>query len=190
MSDKLKKFIAENEVDFDRAPAAGHFERFKKKQEAELRITLAPKKPWAPVIMRAAAIFVGVLGVSWLFYTLGKMEASNGFAQQTNPNLGFSTELVEAENFFNAQVETRKKEVLAYASSDSEGLTQIMTELEKLELQYLDLKEELAVNNNNERIVNAMIENYRSRLELLERLLKQLKKSNQLKQKHHDQIQA
>jgi len=38
--------------------------------------------------------------------------------------------------------------------------------------------------------INAMIENYRMRLSVLERLLEQLKRSNTIKQKHHDEIQA
>ena len=188
MSDKLKKYIAENDAEFDALPSKGHFERFKQKQGLKTIVT-EPKRTVIPVFMKIAAIFVLVFGIGWLFFNLGKMQGSQEFASNTT-TMDVSNELAEAEFFFTEQVNLKKKEVLAYSSSDNVATKQIMLELEKLELQYIDLKEELAINNNNEQVINAMIENYRMRLTVLEKLLQQLKKSNKIKQKHHENIQA
>ena len=189
MSDKLKEFVSNNEESFDGAPRSGHFERFKKVQELHQKTEFTPKQnKW--VLTKIAAVFVLVMGVSFLFYNLGKMQSNT---QQLAANSGvnsFNEDLTEAELFFTEKVNVKRKEVLAFSGSNNPATTKIMRELEKLELQYIDLKEELSINDNNPQIINAMVENYRMRLSLLERLLEQLKKSNTIKQKHHDEVQA
>ncbi len=189
MSDKLKKYIAANEESFSASPRAGHLDRFKKLQQKQVK-PIAPRKIQIPVFMQIAAAFVLVFGIGWLFFNLGKMSNTPSYASIENTPVNFSDELSEAETFFTQQVDIKKKEVLAFSSSDNVATSQIMLELEKLELQYIDLKEELAINSNNAQIINAMIENYRMRLSVLEKLLHQLKKSNTIKKQHHDEIQA
>lgn len=188
MSDNLKKYIAENNAEFDALPNTGHFERFKQKQGLKT-IVKKSKQPVIPVFIKIAAVFILVFGIGWLVFNLGKIQASQEFASNTS-SINISNDMEEVEFFFTEQVNLKKKEVLAYSSSNNKATQHIMLELEKLELEYLDLKEELAINNNNEQVINAMIENYRMRLNLLEKLLQQLKKSNKIKQQHHEKIQA
>ena len=57
MSDKLKKFITENDAKFDSLPSTGHFERFKQKQGLPT-IVKEPKQTVIPVFMKIAAVFV------------------------------------------------------------------------------------------------------------------------------------
>ena len=186
MSDKLKEFISKNEAEFDQLPKSGHFERFKALQE---KASPVPKKGQKMVWMRVAAMFIGVLGMGYLFFSLGKMQASDELVA-TNNGVIVNTELAEAEIFFSEKVDSKKQEVLAFSKSNDPATKQILVELEKLEWQYIDLKKELAINSDNPQIINAMVENYRVRFSLLERLLEQLKKSNTLKQKHHVKVQA
>lgn len=191
MSDKLKNYIADNEEHFDSAPTSGHFERFRKLQDKQELVNVKPlsRKTSTNLIVNVAAITVLFLGLGWMLFNLGKIQGAQEFTE-TNQNNSISTELLEAEFFFTEQVNQKKKEVLAFSSPENQDTKQIMEELKKLELQYLDLKDELSLNQDNPLIINAMIENYRIRLSVLERLLKQLKKSNTIKQKHHDEIQA
>lgn len=191
MSDKLKKYVADNEAKFDSAPLSGHFDRFKLLQEKQAKKqSIKSKNIGMSVVIKIAAIFVLVIGVSWLFFNLGKLQHSQPIVDLEITPAQFSNELLEAEVFFTEQVSLKKKEVLSLASTNDAATQQIMRELQKLELQYLDLKDELLVNRSNEQIINAMIENYRLRLSVMERLLQQLKKSNKVKQKHHENIQA
>lgn len=191
MSDRLKEFISQNEEHFDALPSSGHFERFKKLQQKQQSVKMESKSnKW--VLTKIAAVFVLVIGVSWLFYNLGKMQSvENSMASNpTSTTMEFNQDLMEAEVFFTEKVNIKRQEVLAYSGSNSPATKQILQELDKLELQYIDLKDELKINGDNPQIINAMVENYRMRLTLLERLLEQLKKSNTIKQKHHDEVQA
>ena len=196
MSDKLKEFISSHEDQFDSSPMEGHFERFKKLQSTQQvnksnEITAKKENNW--VLLKVAAVLVLMLGSGWLFFNLGKMQASNtvvASSSASDNSANFNEELTEAEFFFTGKINSKKEEVLAFSGKDNPATSQIMLELEKLELQYIDLKEELSINDNNPKIINAMVENYRMRLSLLERLLEQLKKSNTIKQKRHDEVQA
>ena len=192
MKDKLKEFASSHKDDFDSVPELGHFDRFKelqKEQETQKTETIVQKETkW--VLMKVAAMLILVLGVGWLFFNLGKMQVNDELVVASLEVGAINDELSEAEVFFANKVDKKRKEVLAYSGGRSSATSKIMLELEKLELQYSDLKNELLVNEESPQIVNAMIENYRLRLSLLERLLKQLKKSNTLKQKYHEQEQA
>lgn len=186
MSDKLKEFISKHEAEFDKEPKIGHLDRFKQLQK---QVKLVPKKQNDFTIWKVAAIFAMVLGISYLFFNLGKMQATDQLVADTTIALE-NSELTEAEIFFSEKVATKKQEVLAFTTPKDPATQQIMMELKGLELQYVELKEELTINAENPQIINAMVENYRSRFSLLERLLKQLKKSNTIKQKHHVEVQA
>lgn len=189
MSDNLKDFIAKNEAHFDAVPKSGHFDRFKQLQEKQsAKASTTGTGKW--MLYKIAAVFILVIGVSWLFFNLGKMQGSAGDSAHISTSTSFDEELNEAEIFFTEKVNLKRQEVLAYSGANDPATAKIMTELDKLEIQYLNLKEELTINENNPQIINAMVENYRMRLSLLERLLNQLKKSNTIKQKHHDEVQA
>tara|TARA_R110002050_G_scaffold244268_1_gene380920 strand:+ start:75867 stop:76454 length:588 start_codon:yes stop_codon:yes gene_type:complete len=195
MSDKLKQFIADNEAQFDTTPKPGHFDRFKALQEQHAHTAMnadsqQQQNSSLPMLMKIAAILVLVLGIGWMIFNLGKMQGAQEFATIGNASPIDSDELKEAEFFFTEQVDLKKKEVLAFSNTNNADTKHILLELEKLELQYIDLKEELEINQNNAQIINAMVDNYRMRLSVLERLLAHLKKSNTIKQKHHDEIQA
>ena len=56
----------------------------------------------------------------------------------------------------------------------------VMEDISKLDSAYEDLKYDLKENINNEKVINAMIENYRIKLEILEQILQELdEKSNE-----------
>lgn len=191
MPDKLKDFIKSNDADFDTLPNAGHFDRFKQKQNEFIAQNVEKVRWYAHPVFKMVAMFVVVFAVGWLFYNLGKQQSVSSIASASPEGLATEhTELLAAEVFFANELKEKKTELLSLASVNEPETQKMLMELEKLELQYIDLKEELAVNSNNQRIVSAMVQNYRTRLEVLERLLAQLKKSQSLKMKHHVQIQA
>ncbi|MCK4464861.1 MAG: hypothetical protein KAU83_04045, partial [Bacteroidales bacterium] len=59
--------------------------------------------------------------------------------------------------------------------SDSLQKEILLNELADMDLIYNNLKEELQTNPNDERIINAMIEHYQLKLEVMNHILHQLK---------------
>jgi len=84
-------------------------------------------------------------------------------------------ELIEAEAYYSVQVSTKLREVETLAKGSPELLEHLHQDLGELDHVYEELKRDLQENLSNEQVVNAMIQSYRLKLEILERLLEQLK---------------
>lgn len=183
MHDKLRAYIETHKDKEELDVPLGHASRFQKRMQSRGAETKMIALKW----VASLAILVGV---GWLFYHLGKIQATSDESLMASTPIELPQEFQEAESFFVAQVAQKKKAVLVYEETHGPAINQLMNELVKLEQQYEELKSELAVNTHNERIINSMIENYRTRLAVLEKLLKKLNNSNQYKNKHHVEIQA
>jgi hypothetical protein len=84
-----------------------------------------------------------------------------------------SPELAEVEQFYSSQIQERTEELQALQVGD-----QYMDDMTMLDDEMKTLQQEVSQNMDNERVIEAMVENYRMRLDLLENLLNELKKDN------------
>ncbi|TAF32639.1 MAG: hypothetical protein EAZ57_08055 [Cytophagales bacterium] len=85
-------------------------------------------------------------------------------------------ELAEAESYYQNEVNVKIKQVKAIHTETPLPEEALLEDVKKLELAYNDLKNDLKDNANNEQVVSAMIQNYRTRLLILEQLLEELQK--------------
>ena len=115
------------------------------------------------VIWRVAAVLVVGIGITWLASLYTSDPYSNGLS------LGdLSPELAETEFFYLQQV----AEKLQLINASSQGMDpEIMNDLAVLDSAYQQLRMDLKDNIDNEEVVNAMITNYRIRLQILEQIL-------------------
>ena len=88
-------------------------------------------------------------------------------------------ELIEAEAYYSAQINQKKDEVFRLTASNPEVRHEIDMELVDLDQVYSELKEDLKDNAANEEVIEAMIQNYRLKLEILEEMLMVLKQTNE-----------
>ena len=99
--------------------------------------------------------------------------------------------LAEAEMYFKQTI-SKKQQSLVNQYSDSESkevVEEYQNLITELEEQYLQLEKDLAI-SGDERIVVAMIKNYKTRIELLEELILQLNYINHLKKQNHENPNA
>ena len=82
----------------------------------------------------------------------------------------------------------RKEEVFRLTASNPEVRHEIDDEMIDLDRAYNELKEDLKDNADNEEVIEAMIQNYRIKLDILEEMLRRLKHSNesQNEESHED----
>jgi predicted CopG family antitoxin len=76
-------------------------------------------------------------------------------------------------------VADRYEELQPFLADDPAAKEMLSTDMEELDDVYRELKEDLKDNASNPEVIEAMILNYRVKLEILEDLL------NQLKEKEH-----
>ena len=127
---------------------------------------------WLRVAAALAIIFAG--------FTAGIYFLSGGRTQQDLYSSELYQEIRETEDYYSQLVSERYKEVETYLASDPAAKEMLDADMEELDQVYEELKEDLKDNASNPEVIEAMILNYRVKLEILEDLLDQLKaKENQ-----------
>ncbi|TRX49318.1 hypothetical protein FNH22_27210 [Fulvivirga sp. M361] len=114
----------------------------------------------------AAALVVGV-GLSWILLNYDAQSYKNGFSLSD-----ISPELAETEFFYSQQV---AEKIQLIKASNRVIDPEVMDNLAALDSAYQDLKIDLKDNADNEEVVNAMITNYRIKLQILEQILLEIK---------------
>ena len=115
----------------------------------------------------------------------GEQEAEALFAEVDTvptalPDLAdISEEYGEAAAFFQREMDNKLLIVADFNADDHPAQSICMEQLVRLEKEYETLREDLLESNGNARVVSSMIHNYRTRLHILDRLLKQLEATNQ-----------
>ena len=171
MSDRLEEFVRQNREQFDHhEPDPSIWLKINPANTPGVKERRSMR--WLRVAAAVAMIFAGSTAGIY-FLTGGKAETD----QYSNE---LYMEIRETEQYYSHMVSQRYNELKPYLASDPEAkemLTDDMTELDEV---YSELKEDLKDNASNPEVIEAMILNYRVKLEILEDLLNQLKeKENQ-----------
>ena len=169
MKDNLEQFIMDNREAFDQdIPNPRIWERI------DQQIAAPPKnrrlKMWKAMgIAASVAILIGfgaLLGANY--------SASPSLAAADES--GFALELEEMENYYQQQIEKKKARLVGLEYEGS-----VTEDLQQLDGFFEELKGELEVSPKGaeERIIEAMINNYQIRIDILERVLNHLESPNQ-----------
>ena len=170
MNDRLEEFVKANRESFNR-------------HEPDPSIWLKINSGVPPVEKRlplkwlryAAAIALIFAGFSAGVYYLGFGGGENGNIQSE-----ISQEMQEVELYYNVLVKEKYNELKTYLVNDQETLETLLKDMQELDVIYEELKVDLNDDVSNPEVIEAMIQNYRIKLEILEELLLQLKeKENQ-----------
>jgi hypothetical protein len=187
--DNIEEIILNNLKDLsDFEPMDGHFERFQaklNKQNKRKLITFS-------LVWKVAAAVVFVL--------LAVNQANIYFS----PNKLSENLAINNTDFSLASVSPEYKEVeFYYTNAISVGLNQwntlkddgfiseteqdlMNTELTEFEERFKNLQTDLAANPNDERVINAMLEYYQAKLEIINMIVNKLQEVKQQKNKQHE----
>ena len=174
----IEDIIRENKDIFEGSePIDGHLERFNWKLEK--RLHSATRRSIVPYLLRAAVVTVLV--------TLSSLWAWDHFLRtDKGMTLGqVSPQYKEVENYYIHQVGLMEGEIknIDFANNPVQK-TELNKELKSMDSTYVQLQKDLKANPNDERIINAMIEHYQTKIEVMSYILNQLKairKDNQNK---------
>jgi hypothetical protein len=172
--EKLEKFIRSNKSSFDgEEPLPGHFERFRQKMDAR-----KPAKKVNLFMVAAAAAVTGLM----LTGTLGILYNDPSLLNLSKKelSLGVSGEYKEVDNYYINQI-NRKNQLINDLTKKSTLGFDIETKrvLDDLDKSFFSLKQDLIRSPKQERIVNAMIEHYQIKNEMLDQIIDTLTKTDQ-----------
>ena len=129
-----------------------------------------PKGPGRQVWFRWAAAMLLLAAVGWFLVDNRQDQHQDGYSLRE-----VSPEMAETE-FYYAQLLGEKMEIIK--ASGAEIDPRLYEDLEQLDQIYKDLMLDLKDNADNEEVVQAMIENYRIRLQMLQMILDEIQKDD------------
>lgn len=173
-TDKFEDFVRDNRAEFGPGEGAPDVFAKIKKREPEAKVISIN---WQTVMSRAAAVVV-IFIASYYFhdYMSDQEVAEQGLLSEENLKDPMLRELIEADQYYSAQVTYKKAELFELAG-DKPGLQMdVNNELDDLDAILLELKEDLSDNADNTEVIEAMMQNYMLKLEILEDMLEQINK--------------
>lgn len=171
MSDRLEDFVKQHREEFDlHQPDPSVWLKI---NPANVPVSREKKSlRWLRVAATVALIFAGSSAGIWFL--------SGGRGEEAAIASEIYMEMQETEQYYTRMMAERYNELQPYLASDPEAGEMLTADMEELDQVYEELKADLDDNVANPEIIEAMILNYRVKLEILEELLTQLKeKENQ-----------
>ncbi|MGC9471838.1 MAG: hypothetical protein ACP5D1_09855 [Bacteroidales bacterium] len=178
--DPLEKIIRENRSFFDhREPAEGHLERFSQKlglAGSSGRRALVLK--WSKV---AAILVLVLLSSLWIFEHVVRPQEKDLIS------LGkLSPEYREVELYYTSQIQNKYRELEEWAP-DTLSMQIFRREMASMDSIYTGLQKELSAHPGDERVVNAIISYYETRIKVMNYVLLQLKQAQEMKNNEQEQ---
>jgi len=167
----IEDIIRENKGHFDGIePIDGHLERFNWKLERRLH-SQATRRSIVPYLLKAAVVT--------LLITLSSLWTWDQFIRKDRGGMALgdvSPQYKEVENYYVHQVNLMEGELQNVDfGTNPEQKEMLQKEMKSMDSTYVQLQKELRANPNDERIINAMIEHYQTKIEVLSYIVDQLK---------------
>ena len=163
-------------------PHSGHRERFHKKLEAQAEVPESKGKLrslWAPVLGIAASFLLA-------FFLLG--EFITPATSAGNSDLAsISPEMKQTQEFYTSLISKELTNLNAERTPETEAVIKdALLQMEKLEKNYNQLREDLVNSGKDNRVIHAMIQNFQQRIDLLNDVLTQIDNIKTLKNQNHE----
>ncbi|PLX14456.1 MAG: hypothetical protein C0594_00045 [Marinilabiliales bacterium] len=179
MRDKLEDFVHNKREEFDSyEPSPDVWDRI----ISDNKQKNGKRRSWFSIGWKVAAGIA--IFIASYFYHDYMSNKTNSSTQIANNDHKVSIqdilipEVAEAEAYYGSLVNDKMVELKQFSNIYPEIEHDVMSDLSELDSVCIDLKEDLKDNIDNEEIINAMIQNYRLKLQVLEDILDQLEKSD------------
>ena len=167
----IEDIIRSNKDFFEDAePSAGHLERFSRKLEKRFQVT-SIQRSIVPYLLKAAVVTLLItLSSLWTWDHFIRTGSSRMTLGQVSP------QYKEVENYYVHQVNLMEGEIVNVDLNNNPAQKALLLkEMKGMDSTYVSLQKELKANPNDERIINAMIEHYQTKLEVMSYIVNQLK---------------
>lgn len=166
--DRMESFVNENRHEFDRMEPSDKVWESISSQLNEQPKQRIRKFSW----MKVAAVIAVIVLVPAIVYQIKFLEQKQtAKAVQVDPEV---QELMEAEAFYAQEVSGKMAEIQKCYKVYPELKLEIEGDLNELETMYFSLKKDLKENISNKEVIEAMIENNRNRMKLVDDVLEQI----------------
>ncbi len=185
--DKLEKYILDHREQFDdQEPDPAVWDRIGTRKAPVFRIN------WKDAAWKAAAV-AAIFVASYFFhdYMASRNQTPEKlFGKNMEDASPMARELMEAEAYYSSMISQKQEEIFRLTTSNPDIRHEIDMEMVDLDRVYSELREDLKDNAHNEEVIEAMIQNYRLKLDILEEMLYQLKQSDESQNEKDNENEA
>lgn len=172
--DNLENILKNNREDFDTfEPKAGHAERFKNMLEDNKQSK--NKRSFTLSLLKYAAVFALLFIGSFVTY---KYFSNTTMYEKSYQAVVFSNllpEYQEAELYFISQINSKYETINELNfQCNNKGKELLLSDLSQADILFTELQTDLNENPYDERIINAIINHYQIKLEILNQIINQL----------------
>ena len=173
-----------DELNFDiEEPHSGHKERFFKKLEKNSVEKTAKngkaRSFWTPILAIAASFLLA-------FFLLGDFIGTNAAAKNSDL-ASISPEMKQTQQFYTGLISKELNALEAEKTPETEAIIDdAMVQMEKLEKRYEGLRRDLKNSGKDNRVIQAMIQNFQQRIDLLNNVLSQIENIKKLNNQNHE----
>ena len=166
--DKLEEHIRKNRKDLDRYnPPAGIWRKIRREIGSGSHILRH--------VISIAAMIIIVLGTAVVFFKPEYRWSGKNSQRQTENLSGAYPQLKETEIYYNNLVNSLYKEATPLLTNNPEVKRELNSDLSEIDSICTDIKKDLKDNVSNKEVVEALIQNYRIKIQILEDMLSVLK---------------
>jgi hypothetical protein len=179
--DRLEEHIRRNREDLDRyKPSSDTWKSINKR----LNNGKSKNSHWISI----AAMVIVIIGSAVIFYKSPNRISRTSITTYNEVNKQLNPELKEAEIYYNNLVNSLYKEATPLLTANPEMKKELAHDISQLDSICLDIRKDLKDNVANQEVVEALIQNYRVKIRLLEEMLIILKedKDNLEKEKNYE----
>lgn len=171
----LEEIVLRNKESFDDLePNEGHFERFEARLKKQKGRTIEVK---LNVLIPAAAVaLVLITGAIWIIFNQSNTVPFNGYTQ----------EMLEVEYYYSTLVTEKVSQIKKYSDDPELKAELIEKEFYELDSLYNILQNELETAPGDERVINAIINHYQVKVEILNQILDDLQSIKHIKTENHE----
>lgn len=176
--DKLEQFVRENAEGFGNLePPLMAWEAIEKELPVTKQTIVRKLWPYAWKVAAAILIFVS----AWMLndYMDQKKSSSDLFTSAEAASSPELSELSDAEAYYTSQISNKQAELAQYARQHPEIIEDLKKEFSEMDKSKAELKKDLAESNADEKVIEAIILSYRVKLEILDQMLTELRKSKE-----------
>jgi hypothetical protein len=165
-TDRLEDFIKANREEFDQLePSDKVWEKISKSTRKTRKVSFAQYFMRIAAVLLIAIVFSVIL-IKTNIFSPGELALKN-----VDPEL---QELIEAEAFYASQVNDKLEEIRKCYDIYPELKEEVESDLNELQEMYNTLKTDLNDNISKKAVIEAMIENNRYRLKMVDQVLVQI----------------
>ncbi len=183
---RLEDIVRNNRNSFnEKEPSEGHLERFSFMLATRLHAGNATRSI-IPYLLKAAVVTLLITLSSlwtWDHYVRPNLKRKMTLSQ-------VSPEYREAEKYYVSQVNYMENEFMRLTLTTTEQREMFEKEMASMDSVYKELQKELKVHPGDQRIIDAMIRHYQTKVEVMSYIISQLKeiKEETLNQVSHEKV--